>query len=139
MLLYPRKTKFKNLFNRKRTKFLNNRIFSPNFKDFAIVSLEAGKLNNKQIELLRKTLRRLLKFQGKFWLNIYPNKNITKKSEGVRMGKGKGNVKFWYGSVSKGVVILESTGCSWNQIKKVTQQIRYKLSIKILLTVNRFL
>ena len=35
MLLYPRKTKFKNLFNRKRTKFLNNRIFSPNFKDFA--------------------------------------------------------------------------------------------------------
>lgn len=139
MLLYPRKTKFKNLFNRKRTKFLNNRIFSPNFKDFAIVSLEAGKLNNKQIELLRKTLRRLLKFQGKFWLNIYPNKNITKKSEGIRMGKGKGNIKFWYGSVSKGAVILEITGCSWNQIKKVTQQIRNKLSIKILLTVNRFL
>ena len=139
MLLYPRKTKFKNLFNRKRTKFLNNRIFSPNFKDFAIVSLEAGKLNNKQIELLRKTLKRLLKLQGKFWLKVYPNKNITKKSEGIRMGKGKGNVKFWYGSVSKGVVILEITGCSWNQIKKVTQQIRNKLSIKILLTVNRFL
>lgn len=112
MLLYPRKTKYKNLFNRKRTKFLNNRIFSPNFKDFAIVSLESGKLNSKQIELLRKTLRRLLKLQGKFWLNVYPNKNITKKSEGVRMGKGKGNVKFWYGSISKGVVILEVSGCS---------------------------
>ena len=139
MLLYPRKTKFKNLFNRKRTKFLNNRIFSPNFKDFAIVSLEAGKLNNKQIELLRKTLKRLLKLQGKFWLNVYPNKNITKKSEGIRMGKGKGNIKFWYGSISKGVVILEISGCSWKQKKKVTQQIRNKLSIKILLTVNRFL
>ena len=70
MLLYPRKTKFKNLFNRKRTKFLNNRVFSSNFKDFAIVSLGAGKVNNKQIELLRKTLKRLLKFQGKFWLNV---------------------------------------------------------------------
>lgn len=139
MLLYPRKTKFKNLFDRKRTKFLNNRILSPKFKDFAIVSLEAGKINNKQIELLRRTLRRLLKLQGKFWSNVYPNKNKTKKSEGIRMGKGKGNIKFWYGSISKGVVILEISGCSWNQIKKVTQQIRNKLSIKILLTVNRFL
>ena len=45
----------------------------------------------------------------------------------------------WYDSISKGVVILEISGCSWNQIKKVTQQIRNKLSIKILLTVNRFL
>tara|TARA_Y100000589_G_C26838199_1_gene500870 strand:+ start:25 stop:444 length:420 start_codon:yes stop_codon:yes gene_type:complete len=139
MLLYPRKTKFKNLFNRKRTKFLNNRVFSSNFKDFAIVSLGAGKVNNKQIELLRKTLKRLLKFQGKFWLNVYPNKNTTKKSEGIRMGKGKGNIKFWYASVSKGVILLEITGCSWNQIKKVTQQIRNKLSIKVFLTVNRFL
>ena len=138
-MLYPRKTKFKNLFDRKITKFLNNRILSPKFKDFAIVSLEAGKINNKQIELLRRTLRRLLKLQGKFWLNVYPNKNKTKKSEGIRMGKGKGNIKFWYGSISKGVVILEISGCSWNQIKKVTQQIRNKLSIKILLTVNRFL
>ena len=139
MLLYPRKTKFKNLFNRKRTKFLNNRVFSSYFKDFAIVSLGAGKVNNKQIELLRKTLKRLLKFQGKFWLNVYPNKNTTKKSEGIRMGKGKGNIKFWYASVSKGVILLEITGCSWNQIKKVTQHIRNKLSIKVLLTVNRFL
>jgi large subunit ribosomal protein L16 len=139
MLLYPRKTKFKNLFNRKRTKFLNNRVFSSNFKDFAIVSLGAGKVNNKQIELLRKTLKRLLKFQGKFWLNVYPNKNTTKKSEGIRMGKGKGDIKFWYASVSKGVILLEIAGCSWNQIKKVTQQIRNKLSIKVLLTVNRFL
>lgn len=139
MLLYPRKTKFKNLFNRKRTKFLNNRVFSSNFKDFAFVSLGAGKVNNKQIELLRKTLKRLLKFQGKFWLNVYPNKNTTKKSEGIRMGKGKGNIKFWYASVSKGVILLEIAGCSWNQIKKVTQQIRNKLSIKVLLTVNRFL
>ena len=118
---------------------MNNRVFSSNFKDFAIVFLGAGKVNNKQIELLRKTLKRLLKFQGKFWLNVYPNKNTTKKSEGIRMGKGKGNIKFWYASVSKGVILLEITGCSWNQIKKVTQQIRNKLSIKVLLTVNRFL
>jgi len=35
-------------------------------KSFAIISVEVGKLNNKQIESLRKTLKRLLKSQGKY-------------------------------------------------------------------------
>ena len=130
MLLYPRKTKFKNLFNRKRTKFLNNRIFSPNFKDFAIVSLEAGKLNNKQIELLRKTLRRLLKFQGKFWLNIYPNKNITKKSEGVRMGKGKGTIEYWACRVKPGRIMFEVDGVNIDDARKAMTLAAAKLPIK---------
>ena len=139
MLLYPKKTKFKTLFSRKRIKFLNNRIFSASLKNFAIVSVEAGKLNNKQIESLRKTLKRLLKSQGKYWLNLFPNKTITKKSEGIRMGKGKGNLKFWYSSISKGAVLAEISGCSWSQIKKVMWCVRNKLSIKVLLTIDRTL
>jgi ribosomal protein L16/L10AE len=57
-------------------------------------------------------LKRLLKSQGKYWLSLFANKTITKKSEGIRMGKGKGNLKFWYSSVSKGTVIAEISGCS---------------------------
>ena len=139
MLLHPKKTKFKTLFSRKRTKFLNKPIFSSLLKSFAIISVESGKLNNKQIESLRKILKRLLKSQGKYWLNLFPNKTITKKSEGIRMGKGKGNLKFWYSSVSKGSVIAEMNGCSWGKIKKVMWHVRNKLSIKVLLTVDRTL
>ena len=139
MLLYPKKTKFKTLFSRKRIKFLNNPIFSSSLKSFAIISVEVGKLNNKQIESLRKTLKRLLKSQGKYWLNIFPNKTITKKSEGIRMGKGKGNLKFWYSSISKGAVLAGISGCSWSQIKKVMWCVRNKLSIKVLLTIDRTL
>ena len=138
-MLYPKKTKFKTLFSRKRIKFLNNRIFGASLKDFAIVSVEAGKLNNKQIESLGKILKRLLKSQGKYWLNLFPNKTITKKSEGVRMGKGKGNLKFWYSSISKGAVLAEISGCSWGQTKKVIWHARKKLSIGLLLTVDRTL
>jgi large subunit ribosomal protein L16 len=139
MLLYPKKTKFKTLFSRKRIKFLNNRFFNSSLKSFAIVAVEAGNLNNKQIESLRKTLKRLLKSQGKYWLSLFPNKTITKKSEGIRMGKGKGNLKFWYSSVSKGTVIAEISGCSWNQTKSVMWYIKKKLSIKVLLTLDRTL
>jgi hypothetical protein len=45
---------------------LNNRILGASLKYFNIVSVEAGKLNNKQIESLGKILKRLLKSQGKY-------------------------------------------------------------------------
>jgi ribosomal protein L16/L10AE len=45
---------------------LNNRIFGASLKNFALISVEAGKLNNKQIESLGKILKRLLKSQGKY-------------------------------------------------------------------------
>ena len=44
-------------------------------------------------EAIRRTSRRILKKQGKSWLNLFPNGAITKKSDGARMGKGKGNHK----------------------------------------------
>ena len=138
-MLYPKKTKFKTLFTRKRTKFLSSRFFSVSLKNFAVVSIEAGKLNNKQIDSLRKTLKRLLKSQGKYWLNLFPDKIQAKKSEGVRMGKGKGNLKFWYSSVSKGAIIAEISGCSWSQTKKVLWHVKNKLSVRVLLTVDRTL
>nr|WEL36009.1 ribosomal protein L16 [Phaeocystis rex] len=137
MLLFPKKTKFKNLYNRKKMRFLNKPIFKSSIKTFTIVSLEAAKINNKQIESLSKTLKRLLKSNGKYWIKWFPNKTTTKKPEGSRMGKGKGSPKFWHLSTFKGTVIAEMNGCcSWNKIKKIIQCVKNKLSVKVFLTFN---
>jgi len=138
MLLYPKKTKFKAVFSRKRIKcFASSPFFSSSLKCFAIISCEAGKINNKQIESVRKVLKRSLKGYGKFWLNIFSTIPATKKSEGVRMGKGKGNIKFWFATVSKGNILAEINGCSWNHAKKVVGYIQNKLSVKVFLFVNK--
>ena len=137
MLLYPKKTKFRTLFSRKRVKFLSTPNFNSSIKSFAIISLENAKRNNKQIDSLRKTLKRLLKSYGKYWINTFPDKNLTKKTEGVRMGKGKGNIKLWYGLVSKGSVISEINGCSWIRVKRIMSRVKSVLSVKTFLIVNR--
>ena len=54
---------------------------------------ENGKINNKQLEGVRRVLRRILKKQGKTWLRPFPSSSVTKKPDGARMGKGKGNHK----------------------------------------------
>ena len=66
MLLYPKKTKFKVLFSRKKIKNSNKFILKSSLKTFSIISLETGKINNKQIESLHKKLKRLMKSHGKF-------------------------------------------------------------------------
>ena len=66
----------------------------PLLGDFTLKALERGKINNKQLEAIRRTSRRILKKQGKGWLNLFPNSAITKKSDGARMGKGKGIIKL---------------------------------------------
>ncbi len=138
MLLFPKSVKFKKSFSRKT--------ISPSVKqsasyfllgDFGLISSEAGKINNKQLEAIRRILKRLLKACGKGWLKPFPNVPITKKPEEVRMGKGKTNVKFWAAFVNKGDVIIEMKGCSWVFAKKVFLQIKRKLSVKTYLKINQ--
>jgi ribosomal protein L16/L10AE len=66
MLLHPKKTKFKSEFGRKRMKCITNPILRSSLKCFGIISYETGKINNKQIEALRKIMKRSLKSYGKF-------------------------------------------------------------------------
>lgn len=64
--------------------------FFPAYGNFAIKSAESGKLNFKQIEACRKSMRRSVKKEGKVWIRVFTYCSLTKKGVGSRMGKGKG-------------------------------------------------
>jgi large subunit ribosomal protein L16 len=59
--------------------------------NLVLKSSENGKLTYNQIEACRKTIRRILKKQGKVYLRVFTNVSITKKPVASRMGKGKGS------------------------------------------------
>jgi hypothetical protein len=40
-------------------------------------------------------MTRAIKRGGKVWINIFPDKPVTKKPAETRMGSGKGNPEFW--------------------------------------------
>lgn len=57
--------------------------------------MEAGKLKFKHIEACRKTLKRGLRKKGALWIRVFTWAPVTKKSVGLRMGKGKGGIAYW--------------------------------------------
>ncbi len=81
-----------------------------NFGDFGLVALEAAWITNRQIESARVAITRHIKRGGKVWINIFPDKPVTKKPAETRMGSGKGNPEGWVAVVKPGRVMFELAG-----------------------------
>lgn len=77
------------------------------FGSFGIQAIEKGYLTVQQIEAVRRTLSSRLKRKGKIWIRAYPSSSCTAKPKEVRMGRGKGNVSYWYCTVKPGRVLFE--------------------------------
>ncbi|GMA22720.1 hypothetical protein GCM10025864_04790 [Luteimicrobium album] len=61
------------------------------FGDYGIQALEPAYVTNRQIEAARIAMTRHIKRGGKVWINIYPDRPLTKKPAETRMGSGKGS------------------------------------------------
>ena len=77
---------------------------------FGLKTLEEGWITDRQIEAARVALTRHLKREGQVWINIFPDKPITKKPAEVRMGKGKGAPEYWVAVVQPGRIMFEADG-----------------------------
>ena len=77
------------------------------FGDFGIQALEPGWLTARQIEAARIAMTRHIKRGGKVWINIFPDKSVTKKPAETRMGSGKGNPELWVAVVKPGRILFE--------------------------------
>lgn len=69
--------------------------------------LESTQLTTNILESIRRSIIRRIKKVGKIEFFVHPNISITKKSVGVRMGKGAGNLDKWIVPVKKGKIIIE--------------------------------
>src|SRR5439155_1322029 len=66
-----------------------------------------GWLSNRQIEAARIAMTRKIKRGGKVWINVFPDKPVTKKPAETRMGKGKGSPEGWVAVVKPGRIMFE--------------------------------
>ena len=93
-MLIPKRTKYRKQFRGKMggvaTK--GNKV---DFGEFGLAAKEFGWITSRQIEACRVTINRTFKREGKIWIRIFPDKPYTKRPEGTRMGKGKGNAEGW--------------------------------------------
>ena len=52
-------------------------------------------------------ISRHIKRGGKVWINVFPDKSVTKKPAETRMGSGKGNPELWVAVVKPGRILFE--------------------------------
>ena len=77
------------------------------YGEFGIVALEPCWINSNQIEAARVAMTRFIKRGGQVWIKIFPDKPITLKPLGTRMGSGKGATDRWVAVVKPGRVMFE--------------------------------
>ena len=105
-MLIPRRTKYRKQHRPHRTGFASGGTELA-FGDYGIQALEAAYITNRQIEAARIAINRHVKRGGKVWINIFPDRPLTQKPLGVRMGSGKGPVEKWVANVKPGRVLFE--------------------------------
>jgi large subunit ribosomal protein L16 len=99
------------------------------FGTFGIKAMEGCWMTAKQIEAARVAVTRFLKREGQVWINVFPDKPITRKPAEVRMGKGKGAPEYWVAVVKPGRVIFEADGVSLETAKEALRLAAQKLPI----------
>ena len=80
------------------------------FGEYGIQALEPGWITSRQIEAARIAMTRHIKRGGKVWINVFPDKSVTKKPAETRMGSGKGAPDQWVAVVKPGRVLFEVAG-----------------------------
>ena len=128
-MLMPRKVKHRKQ-HRGRTQGMTKGASSLSFGEYGIQALEPGWLSARQIEAARIAMTRAIKRGGKVWINVFPDKPVTKKPAETRMGSGKGNPEFWVAVVRPGRVLFELSFPNEEQARAALEKAIQKLPIK---------
>ena len=128
-MLMPKRTKFRRV-QRGRMKGAASRGNKVAYGEFGIQALEPGWITGNQIEAARVAMTRYTKRGGKVWIKIFPDKPVSKKALGVRMGSGKGAPEFWVAVVKAQKVMFEIGGVSEEVAREALRLAQHKLPIR---------
>ena len=129
MLMMPRRvTRRKQFRGRMKGKATRGNVIA--YGEYGLVATEPCWLTANQLEACRVAINRFTKRGGRVWINVFPQKPVSKKPIGTRMGKGKGAPEFWVAVVKPGRVLFELDGVSEEQAREAMRLAGHKLPCK---------
>ena len=128
-MLMPKRVKYRKV-QRGRMTGVASRGNKVVYGEYGIQAMEPGWITGNQIEAARIAMTRYTKRGGKVWIKISPDKPITKKALGVRMGSGNGAPETWVAVVKNQKVMFEIGGVSEEVAKEALRLAQHKLPIK---------
>ena len=100
------------------------------FGEYGIEALTSAYVSNRQIESARIAINRHIRRGGKVWINIYPDRPLTKKPAETRMGSGKGSPEHWIANVKPGRVMFELSFPNETVAREALTRAIHKLPMK---------
>ena len=128
-MLSPKRVKHRKQHRGRRAGFSRGQT-TVQFGEYGLKSMDAGWLTNRQIEAARIAMTRKIKRGGKVWINVYPDKPVTKKPAETRMGSGKGSPEGYVAAVKPGRVMFEMSGVDEQLARDAMMLAAQKLPIK---------
>jgi len=128
-MLIPRRVKHRKQHHPKRSGAAKGGT-TVTFGEWGIQALTPAYVTNRQIEAARIAMTRYIKRGGKVWINIYPDRPLTKKPAEVRMGSGKGSVEWWVANVKPGRILFEMSYPNEETAREALRRAQHKLPCK---------
>ena len=128
-MLMPKRTKYRKV-QRGRMSGAATRGNKVAYGEFGLQALEPCWITGNQIEAARVAMTRYTKRGGQVWIKIFPDKPVSKKALGVRMGSGKGAPEYWVAVVKAQKVMFEIGGVSEEVAREALRLAMHKLPVK---------
>jgi large subunit ribosomal protein L16 len=100
------------------------------FGEYAIQSLEPGRISGRQIEAGRMACSHYLAREGRVYIRIFPHKSFSKKPLETRMGTGKGEPEFWAAEVKPGTILFEIAGVDEAVARRAFARVACKMPVR---------
>ena len=100
------------------------------YGEYGLVAMTGAYISNNQIEAARVAMTRYMNRGGQVWIKIFPDKPVSKKPAGTRMGSGKGAPEYWVAVVKPGRVMFEIAGVPEETAREAMRLASHKLPIK---------
>ncbi|MCK4588689.1 50S ribosomal protein L16 [Candidatus Woesebacteria bacterium] len=128
-MLQPKKRKYRKDF-RGRMKGKATRGATLAFGEYGIKALGRSWLSARQIEAARRAITHTLKRDGKVWVRVFPDKPVTSRPAGQRMGGGKGDIDRYVCVVIPGRILFEVAGVDKELAMEAFKRAAAKLPFK---------
>ena len=128
-MLLPKRVKYRRVHRGRMTGKATRGNFVSN-GEFGIQALEPAWITSNQMEAARIAMTRYIKRGGQVWIKIFPDKPVTKKPLGTRMGSGKGAPEYWVAVVKPGRVLFEIAGVPEETAREAMRLAMHKLPNK---------
>lgn len=128
-MLQPKKQKFRKQF-RGSSSTISARGSSLSFGEYGLKSEGRCWVTAVQLEAARRSIIFYTRKGGRVWTRVFPDKPVSKKAAGTRMGGGKGDISGYVVPIVPGKILFEMAGVTKDIATEAMRRAGHKLPIK---------